>query len=140
MKFLPCFMSLDTFQYLLVYRNMNRICMLLLCENCINLNYVELVHSAFQVYISFYFSILPVSHSVVLIFATPRTVVCQALPSMEFSRQEYWGALPFPPPGDFPDPGIKRESHALQGSPTLWADPLSSEAPEKPHFSVYSLY
>ena len=30
--------------------NLNRICILLLCENCINLNYVELVHGAFQVY------------------------------------------------------------------------------------------
>ena len=34
----------------LVYGNLNRIYILLLCENCINLNYVELVHSAFQVY------------------------------------------------------------------------------------------
>ena len=33
-----------------VYGNLNRICILLLCENCINLNYVELLHSAFQVY------------------------------------------------------------------------------------------
>ena len=30
--------------------------------------------------------------------------------SMEFSRQEYWGGLPFPPPGDLPDPGIEPES------------------------------
>ena len=30
--------------------------------------------------------------------------------SMEFSRQEYWGGLPLPPPGDLPDPGIKLES------------------------------
>ena len=35
---------------LLVYGNLNRICILLLCENCINLNYVELVHGSFQVY------------------------------------------------------------------------------------------
>ena len=34
----------------IVYGNLNRICILLLCENCINLNYVELVHSDFQVY------------------------------------------------------------------------------------------
>ena len=32
------------------YGNSNRICILLLCENCIHLNYVELIHSAFQVY------------------------------------------------------------------------------------------
>ena len=36
--------------WIIVYGNLNRICILLLCENCINLNYVELVHSAFQVY------------------------------------------------------------------------------------------
>ena len=37
----------------IVYRNLNRICILLLCEKCINLNYVELVHTAFQVYYIF---------------------------------------------------------------------------------------
>ena len=35
------------------------------------------------------------------------TVVYQALLSMGFSRQEYRGGLPFPPPGDLPDPGIE---------------------------------
>ena len=39
---------------------------------------------------------------------------CQAPLSMEFSRQEYWSALPFPSPGDLPDPGIKLTSPALQ--------------------------
>ena len=38
--------------------------------------------------------------------ATPWTGACQALLSMELSRQEYWSGLPFPPPGDLPDPGI----------------------------------
>ena len=38
---------------------------------------------------------------------------CQAPLSMEFSRQEYWSALPFPSPGDLPDPGIKPTSPAL---------------------------
>ena len=37
----------------------------------------------------------------------PWTVALQAPLSMEFSRQEYWRGLPFPPPGDLPDPGIK---------------------------------
>ena len=32
---------------------------------------------------------------------------------MEFSRQEYWSGLPFPPPGDVPNPGIEPESPAL---------------------------
>ena len=38
---------------------------------------------------------------------TPWTVVHQALLSMGFSSKEYWSGLPFPPPGDLPDPGIK---------------------------------
>ena len=47
------------------------------------------------------------SHSVVFDSATPWTVAHQAPLSMRFSRQEYWSALPFPPPEDLPDPGIK---------------------------------
>ena len=38
---------------------------------------------------------------------TPWTVACQAPLSMGFSRQEYWSGLPFPSPGDLPNPGIK---------------------------------
>ena len=41
------------------------------------------------------------------LFASPRTVVCQAPLSMGFFRQEYWTALPCSPPGDLSDPGIK---------------------------------
>jgi len=37
---------------------------------------------------------------------------------MRFSRQEYWSGLPFPSPGDLPDPGIKPESPALQAGAT----------------------
>ena len=40
-------------------------------------------------------------------FATPWTVACQSPLSMEFSRQEYWSALPFPTPGDISDPEIR---------------------------------
>ena len=47
---------------------------------------------------------------------TPWTVAHQAPLSMGFSRQEYWSGLPFPPPGDIPDPGIKLLSLM---SPTL---------------------
>ena len=47
------------------------------------------------------------SLSCVWLFATPWTVAYQAFPSMGFSRQEYWSGLPFPSPGDFPDPGIR---------------------------------
>ena len=41
-------------------------------------------------------------------------LACQAPLSMEFSRQEYWTALPFPSPEDLPDPGIEPTSPALQ--------------------------
>ena len=44
---------------------------------------------------------------------------------MGFSRQEYWSELPFPSPGDLPDPGIE------PGSPALEADALTSEPPGK---------
>ena len=44
----------------------------------------------------------------------PWTVARQAPLSMAFSRQEHWSGLPFPPPGDLPDPGIEPESPALQ--------------------------
>ena len=40
---------------------------------------------------------------------TPWTIPCQAPLFMEFSRQEYWSGLPFPSPGDLPDPGIEPE-------------------------------
>ena len=48
----------------------------------------------------------------VQLFATPWTVLPGS--SVEFSRQEYWNGLPFPPPGDFPDLGIKFASAASQ--------------------------
>ena len=50
------------------------------------------------------------SLSHVQLFATPWTVAYQAPPSMGFSRQEYWSGLPFPSPGDLPNPGIKPRS------------------------------
>ena len=65
------------------------------------------------------------SLSRVQLFATPWTVAYQAPPSMEFSRQQYWNGLPFPSPGDLPDPGIEA------GSPTLQADASPSEPPGK---------
>ena len=66
------------------------------------------------------------SLSHVQLFATPWTVAHQAPPPMGFSRQEYWSGLPFPYPGDLPDPGIEPRS------PTLQADALTSEPPGKP--------
>ena len=54
----------------------------------------------------------------------PWTVAPQALLSMNFSRQKYWRRLPFPSPGDLPDPGTKPKSPALQ------TDSLPSQPPE----------
>ena len=53
------------------------------------------------------------------------TVVVKLHGTMEFSRQKYWNRLPFPSPGDLPDPGIE------PWSPTLQADALPSEPPVK---------
>ena len=64
------------------------------------------------------------SFSHVQLFARPWTVAHQASLSMEFSRQEYWSGLPFPSPGDLPDPGIE------PGSPALQVDPLLTELRE----------
>ena len=56
-------------------------------------------------------------------FATPWTVALQATLSMGFSRQEYWSGLPFPSPGDLPDPGIKPVSSALAGGSFITVSP-----------------
>ena len=50
--------------------------------------------------------------SCVQLFATPWTVACQVPRPVEFSRQEYWSRLSFPPTGNLPDPGIKHKSLA----------------------------
>ena len=49
----------------------------------------------------------------VQLFAIPLTIAYQAPPSVEFSRQQYWSGLPFPSPGDLPNPGIEPRSPAL---------------------------
>ena len=74
------------------------------------------------------FSCIVVPHPV-----TPWTVACQSPLSVEFSRQEYWNGLPFPSPGDLPNPGIEPGSAALQ------ADVLPSEPSGKPNYSVSDL-
>ena len=51
--------------------------------------------------------------SPVRLFATPWSVARQASLSLGFPRQEYWSGVPFPPPGDLPDPGIEPASHVL---------------------------
>ena len=73
------------------------------------------------------------------LFVTPRTVAHQSPLLVEFSRQKYWNGVPFPSPGDLPDPGIQ------PGSPTLQADSLPPEPPRsqmltKYYFSSCALY
>ena len=67
------------------------------------------------------------SLSCVQLFVTLWTVAYQAPLSIKFSRQEYWSGLPFPSPGDLPNPGIEPGSPTLQGI----ADALLSEPPGK---------
>ena len=57
-------------------------------------------------------------------------IVRQASLSMEFPRQEYWSGLPFPTPGDLPDPGIE------PGFPALQAVSLLTETPGKPQKGI----
>ena len=91
------------------------------------------VHGIFQArvleWVAIAFSLQPLkvkvkSLSCVRLFAIPWTVAYQAPPSMGFSRQECWSGLPFPSPGDLPNPGIE------PGSPALQADALPSEPPD----------
>ena len=62
--------------------------------------------------------------------STPQTVACQVLPSMGFSRQEYWSGLPCPSPGDLLNTGIKPTSPVQQADST-------AEPPGKPK-ALYS--
>ena len=66
------------------------------------------------------------SLSHVRLFAMPWTVAFQAPPSTESSRQGYWSGLPFPSPGEVPNPGIE------PGPPALQVDTSPSEPPGKP--------
>ena len=70
----------------------------------------------------------------VWLFTTPWTAAyLQAPLSMGFSRQECWSGVPFPFPGDLPDPGIKPRYSALQ------ANSLPSEPPEPLHVKLFVL-
>ena len=71
------------------------------------------------------------------LFVTLWTVACQVPLSTEFSRQEYWSGLPFPPPGDLPDPGIKPASPRF---PTLKGGFFTAEPPGKPSLKNGLLY
>ena len=65
--------------------------------------------------------------SCIQLFATPWIVACQAPLSMGFSGQEYWNRLPFPSPGDLPDPEIEHAFPALAGGF------FTTEPPGKPY-------
>ena len=73
------------------------------------------------------------SLSRVQLFATPWIVAHQAPLSMGFSRQDYWSGVPFPSPGDLPNPRIEPRSPALR------ADALTSEPPVFPIEFIYEL-
>ena len=77
----------------------------------------------FYGYFSYYGPDVHCVISRVQLFATPWTVAHQAPLFMGFSRQEYWSGLPFPSPGDLPDPGTEPRSLALR------VDSLASEEP-----------
>ena len=64
----------------------------------------------------------------VQLFATPWTVARKAPLFMGFSRQEYWSGLPFPPPGDLPDPGTEPMSPV---APALAGKFFTAEPPGK---------
>ena len=70
------------------------------------------------------------------LFSTLWTVALQAPLSMGFSRQEYWSGLPFPPPGNLPNPGIKPESPALQADSLLLVPPGK---PQQFHISLLKI-
>ena len=65
----------------------------------------------------------------------PMNCNLQASLSMGFSRQEYWSGLPFPPPGDLPDPGMKPVCSAL---PTLTGKFFTTVPPGKPIYYLSS--
>ena len=74
------------------------------------------------------------SLSHVRLSAPPWTVAHQAPLPMEYSRQEYWSGLPFAPPGDLPDSGIKPASPAWRGRFS------ASEPPAKPYSMMMGIY
>jgi len=74
------------------------------------------------------------SLSRIWLLLTSWTAAQQAPPSMGVSRREYWSGLPFPAPGDLPDPRIE------PGSPAFHADSLPSELPGKPEHETSVKY
>ena len=85
------------------------------------------VHGSF-----FFHNILACVLSPVPLFATLRTIDHQAPLSVGFPRQEYWSGLPFPPPGNLPDPGIEPKFPA---SPVMAGGFIMTEPSGKAYFS-----
>ena len=75
----------------------------------------------------------------VRLFAIPWTVAYQVPPSMEFSRQGYWMGLPFPSPGDLPNPGIEPRSPSVQAD-ALLAEPLGKPLTYAVKFKEYIIF
>ena len=93
-------------------------------ENCVEI--LERLSHKLEMLVQVKCEVKVKSLSCVQLFVTRWSVAHQAPQSMGFSRQEYWSRLPFPSPGDPPDPGIELRSPALQ------RDTLPSEPPGKP--------
>ena len=71
---------------------------------------------------------------------TPETIACQAPLSLEFFRQDYWSGVPFPPPGDLPDPEVEP---AFPASPALAGRFFTTMPPGKSkhyHGSIFEAY
>ena len=78
------------------------------------------------------------SLSHVQLFATPWTIAGQTPLSMGLSQQKCWSELPFPPPGDLPNPGIKPMSSVVRVLAGIF---FTTEPPGKPpHMHKLPLY
>ena len=77
------------------------------------------------------------SLSHVQLFASPWSIACQVPLSMELSRQEYWSGLPFPLPGDLPNPVIEP---MFLASPALAGGSFAAMPPRKPLITLYVMY
>ena len=90
----------------------------------------DLGKSAYDSYIPMYDS---VAQSCPALRGPMNYIARQAPLSVGFSRQEHWSGLPFPPPGDLPDPGIEPRS------PTVASRFFTTEPPEKPHYTYQQM-
>ena len=88
---------------------------------------IDEAHNHSTCYVYVYMLWLLFSHSVTSNSAIPWTVACQVSLATALPRQEYWSGLPFPFPGDLPQPGIQL------ASPALASEFLTTEPPGKPN-------